>query len=512
MAFYNPKQLNFQPNAQVIQQAGALGKQLQDNAVNKFNQDLQTRQAQLLMDKFNYTQKQDAIKNQQWQDTMSWNKQRADVSDGYKNADLVQNADKYAYQVETDKEKNKIEKSELAIKQAEEKRRADNEKMKSLLYLQNNPQLATQVGALSQEQKFGTPTEQIMQNPILASLLKTPENMSPAPQVDVGTEGMSVPNIETQNTWNMDKVSGFGDVYDKTVKDAISTTLSTDQKNYQAYSQSMIEAGLKPEPFHEYYQKVLNKKNLGRGINDATIMQEEEAKIARNMGIQPYQLANIDMSKLSDEQRYILQNYAVKADNAYRETISGTAREKMMPAYARMSKSVEDLSRAVQTNDSGLMNRAFNVVNNYLGFGDVDELARKSFTQSNYADFRNTMLKIVSGANVPMSEATRFNQAMGTLYQTDTVAMKKFQTQIGLARNELQTIKDGFSPVVFNIRYGSILRSLDNAYNTLGGKIGDGSGTNQPGGSDTTYKSIIKKRTNKTINVNDAQNYGITFE
>ena len=516
MAFYNPNKISFQPNAQVIQSAGAIGGAMKEASNSLYEKQMKRQEAQLLQEQFNRTKQRDIVGDEQWGQTFKANQD-------WRNYQIDNNADDWIMKNEKidNDEAQRVITNQLNADRFNETKRANGisetratnkaNALKQTNYINGIakmnqfPDLAEQIGAKRTTTEFGTPQEQTFANPLLASIMGgNPQSTSPVPQIDM-QQGMSVPTFENKTTYNNDIIRQLGASGLKIPTEG-GTANTTDMKNYNAYADSLTSNGGTPEPFHSWYQKVLNRKNLGKGINDADIMIEREAGIAALIGVQPYELKDIDINKLPPKQQKELMNYAITSDNAYRSRLSNKQKDKMV-GYARMAQSVKDLSESMSSKDSGLINRTLNVANNYLGFGDADELARKAFTQSNYADFRNTMLKIVSGASVPASEAERFQQAFGVLMQTDEVAMKKLQTQTGLMRAELLAVKQGIgSPTVFNIRYGDTLRAVDNAFKLMGGNTQkqvafDGSANNQA----TNYTNLTDEQLTELYNKEKGQ-------
>lgn len=409
-AYFNPKQVTFAPSAAVIENSGALG-----NAIYRaWRQNNQERQNdRLLQNKENdlaFNQQNEAIKN-------------------------AHNERKFVFEQEEKQRKADIENK--------------SNKLKGLAYIEQYPDLAQKLGINKDDDS----------SLVAAGGLYTP------PVVDKKTNDML--NFEAGQN-NPEFISYLNSKASQG-NDASTTNL----REYEAYAKSMRDNGLTPPPYHTWQAERDNYKTMGRGMNDLDQASLRTDVFSQSIGVPTYELTSVNKNKLTPEQQYEFYKVVAAREQAQRDRLPDNVK-KDLADLSQVIFSADEISKLVNSNNSGILDRAMNNVNNYLGLGDDDKLVKRVLGDSSYALYRNYILKSLSGAAVTESEAKRFNEAFGTLWNNDRVVATKIMQNMNSLLSKLNTIKNSYDPVAYNYRFGDMNRTLSSAINNMQSVLSSG--------------------------------------
>lgn len=407
MAFYNPQRVSFNPSASVIKSAGAVGDFLYQKSQNDFNSMLKKQENQRLMQQYGLDQKK-------FQHTA-----------GMDSLKLMQQ------DIENQKQQELLKGKAFAFSKAQP------EMYNSLKQQYGNDELGL-LNAISGASSYSPPS---------SATHKGVFRQDPQGNLNYIQDNGSVTNLGFQVKQDDPKVTN---------------TLT----EYQAYADSLKRAGKQVPSFAEFYDKKQNAKQFGVGLRDYDESTSRLNQFAQANGITMDDLQNGDLSKLSSSQKSQLGHTVGAIEQVQRDRMPDWAKKEAVK-LSQVVYSAGEISKLISTKDSGLLDNAFNQVNNFLGLGDDTELIRKSMLQSSYALYRNYMLKILSGTAVSASEGSRFTQGFGDLWHSDKVVASKAYQNMASLKARLQTLKDSYNPIVFNYRYGSLLRNVDTAIGNM---------------------------------------------
>lgn len=239
------------------------------------------------------------------------------------------------------------------------------------------------------------------------------------------------------------------------------------------YNKMKAEHDAKGEPFksfEQYNKEQDDIKLMGMGRKDVRGTQANTRALASYLNVKPSELSSINVDNLTPEQNNKFREVVEDREMVLKNKMSDSVKKKMNEV-GRLVFSAKQVSGAISENDTGMLDSLLQNVNQYLGLGD--DVVRSMKVRGSYNDFRNSMLKIMSGAAVSTSEADRFTQGFGALYQSDKTAATKFRTQLMGLEAELRTIKNAYDPVAFNYRYGNLHRGVKNAIGKMTEAISD---------------------------------------
>lgn len=232
--------------------------------------------------------------------------------------------------------------------------------------------------------------------------------------------------------------------------------------NFMAINKDRAEKGLNAMSFEEFYNNKSNTKKMGVGLRDADSVKRETERVSKVIGINAYQMSNQDFSNLDSQQRYEMNNLIAYREQGLKSKVPDWMK-KNLDNLSAVVYSAGEVSKSLSSNDSGLIEASFNKVNQYLGFGDSSELAKRTLTQSNYQLYSNYMLKSLSGLAVTKPEETRFTKAFGSLFMSDSIVAMKAKTNMQNLAFRLETMKKSYDPITFNYRFGHLQRNVNNA-------------------------------------------------
>jgi hypothetical protein len=115
---------------------------------------------------------------------------------------------------------------------------------------------------------------------------------------------------------------------------------------------------------------------------------------------------------------------------------------------------------------SGPIDSAWNLFNQYFGFGDKKEFMKKVGGEGNYHAFRNTILKVMSGTAVSENEYDRFKLAFGTLWQNDEAMAAKLFNGIRNINDKVNLMKESSNRFAFSVNYGGLMDKLKTTTDT----------------------------------------------
>ncbi len=214
--------------------------------------------------------------------------------------------------------------------------------------------------------------------------------------------------------------------------------------------------------FNDYMNTKLNSKNMGVGLRDANEVNKETNRVSKILNLNPYQLSNYDFSNLNPQQRYEMDNLITYREQGLKSKVSDWMK-KNLESLSAVVYSAGEVSKSLNSQDTGLIDATYNKINQYLGIGNTNELAKRTLTQSNYQLYANFMLKSLSGLAVTKPEEERFVKSFGSLYMSDMVTASKIKENMKSLAFRLQTMKRSYDPIAFNYRYGHLLRGVNRA-------------------------------------------------
>lgn len=258
--------------------------------------------------------------------------------------------------------------------------------------------------------------------------------------------------------------------------------------NYQMYADSLKKQGLQPPSFADFYEQRQNSKTMGVGLRDYDETQNRINSVASKHGLRPEQLTTVDFSKLSPAANYEFGQVVGAIEQSQKDKIPDWAKKEMV-SLSQITQASGEIAKLLNTNDSGLLDRAYNKVNQYLGLGSESEMARQSMSESAYALYRNHQLKLMSGSAVTASEESRFNEAFGELWRNDKAVASKIYENMASLKSRMEAIKSSYNPFVFNYRYGTLEKGVDSAMRSMySASMGQQS---QPQGSVVTSRQEV---------------------
>ncbi|QKF77160.1 hypothetical protein [Arcobacter defluvii] len=272
---------------------------------------------------------------------------------------------------------------------------------------------------------------------------------------------------------------------------------TTDQLNWLLYNTGRKTKGLDPISYDEFYDQKMNTKSMGVGLRDANSVEQETGRVAKTLNLNPYQMSSYDFSKLQPEQRYEMDNLITTREQGLKSKVPDWMK-KNLDDLSAVVYSAGEVSKNINSNDTGLIDSTYNKINQYLGMGDSAELAKRSLTQANYQLYSNFMLKSMSGLAVTQPEEERFTKAFGSLMLNDSVAAVKIKTNMENLSYRLENMKKSYDPIAFNYRYGHLQKGVENAISKMDKILQNGStnNTNFVNSDGTKYED---KTQNKTI-------------
>jgi len=252
----------------------------------------------------------------------------------------------------------------------------------------------------------------------------------------------------------------------KTALEGQGSRTTNEITNYQQYADSLKRQGATVPSFAEFYDSKMNSKQFGVGMRDYDETQNRISGVAIKHGLQPEKLSSVDFSKLSPAAQYDFGQIVGAIEQTQKDKIPDWTKKEMVN-LSQVVHASGDIAKLLNANDSGMLDRAYNKVNQFLGLGSDAEMARQSMSESAYALYRNHQLKIMSGTAVSASEEGRSIEAFGELWRNDqSVASKMFENMSSL-KSRLQAIKDSYNPIAFNYRYGNLERGVDASMKTM---------------------------------------------
>ena len=260
--------------------------------------------------------------------------------------------------------------------------------------------------------------------------------------------------------------------------------------NYKMYADSLKKQGLAVPSFADFYEQRQNTKTMGVGLRDYDETQNRINSVATKHGIQPEQLSKIDFSKLSPAAQYDFSQTIGAIEQSQKDKLPDWAKKEMVNLSQIVHASGE-ISKLLNTNDSGMLDRAYNKVNQYLGLGSDAEMARQSMSESAYALYRNHQLKLMSGTAVSGSEEGRSIEAFGELWRNDKSTASKMYENMGSLKSRLEAIKSSYNPIAFNYRYGNLERGVDASMRVMWGAINGKQPTQQGQGQFATSRGEV---------------------
>jgi hypothetical protein len=253
---------------------------------------------------------------------------------------------------------------------------------------------------------------------------------------------------------------------------------TTDQLNWLLYNSGRKTKGLEPIAYDEFYDQKMNTKSMGVGLRDANSVEQETGRVAKTLSLSPYQMSSYDFSKLQPEQRYEMDNLITTREQGLKAKVPDWMK-KNLDDLSAVVYSAGEVSKNINSNDTGMIDATFNKVNQYLGLGDTGELAKRSLTQSNYQLYSNFMLKSMSGLAVTKPEEERFTNAFGSLILNDNVTAVKIKTNMENLSYRLENMKKSYDPIAFNYRYGHLQKGVQNAISKMDEILQNGSAENK---------------------------------
>lgn len=200
-------------------------------------------------------------------------------------------------------------------------------------------------------------------------------------------------------------------------------------------------------------------KQLGRGIADTEAAHKKTRLFAEGLGVKEYELSTLNVDDLAPEKKEEFRRIVEIREAGLREKMPTKVKEKLAE-YEGLGFDAEVVKNAISSDNVGFLDALMDDVNKYFGLEFITDPKAYGGIGA-YNDFRNTFLKIMSGAAVTASEAGRFNSAFGTLYQSEPSFAAKFNNQLQKTKRTLQQIKESYDPIAFNYRFGNVLRNFD---------------------------------------------------
>jgi len=232
--------------------------------------------------------------------------------------------------------------------------------------------------------------------------------------------------------------------------------------NWMQVNKSLEAEGKPIIGFDKFYNSKQNNKKMGVGLRDADSVKKETARVSKVLNINPYQMSTYDFSTLKPQQKYEMDNLVAYREQGLKSKVPDWMK-KDLDSLSAVVYSSGQVSKSLSSRDTGLIDASLNKVNQYLGLGDSNELAKRTLTQSNYQLYSNFMLKSLSGLAVTKPEEARFIKAFGSLFMNDNVAATKIKTNMENLSFRLENMKNSYDHIVFNYRYGNLQRGVDNA-------------------------------------------------
>lgn len=269
--------------------------------------------------------------------------------------------------------------------------------------------------------------------------------------------------------------------------------------NWMALNKSNKEQGKEIVPFQDFFNDLQNTKKMGVGLRDSNSVKLETERVSKSIGLNAYQMSNHDFSKLNPQQKYEMDNLVITREQGLKSKVPDWMK-KDLDSLSAVVYSAGQVSKSINSNDTGLIDASLNKVNQYLGLGDSNELAKRTLTQSNYQLYSNFMLKSLSGLTVTKPEESRFIKAFGSLFMSDSVVAMKIKTNMENLSFRLNNMKKSYDPIVFNYRYGHLQKSINRAVERMGASIegykNNSSQTNQEyvKADGTDYKAEVQEQ------------------
>ena len=394
--------------------------------------------------------------------------------------------------IEIDSNKNNIAQQEIEFKKNQDvvKKQANTEALKFV-----NPELFQSI----QSQYGQTPTTDSLNkmNDITGNIdLEKVKPIKPTYKLEKTDSGFVMFNTTNPEAQPV-PVGGNYKPYSKTTDNGGVEKKTTDQLNWLLYNSGRKAKGLEPMAYDEFYDQKMNAKSMGVGLRDANSVEQETGRVAKTLNLNPYQMSSYDFSKLQPDQRYEMDNLVTTREQGLKAKVPDWMK-KNLDDLSAVTYSAGEVSKNINSNDTGLIDSTVNKVNQYLGLGDTGELAKRSLTQANYQLYSNYMLKSTSGLAVTQPEEERFTKAFGSLMLSDNVAAVKIKTNMENLAYRLENMKKSYDPIVFNYRYGHLQKGVDNAISKMDEVLQNGSSKNENlvNSDGTKYE---EKTQNKTI-------------
>jgi len=236
--------------------------------------------------------------------------------------------------------------------------------------------------------------------------------------------------------------------------------------NWFMVNQGRKKKGLEGITFDDFYNQKMNTKTMGVGLRDAKSVEQETGRVAKILNLNSFEMSSYDFSKLQPQQRYEMDNLINTREQGLKAKVPDWMK-KNLDNLSAVVYSAGEVSKNINSKDTGIIDASFNKINQYLGMGDVGEVAKRSLTQSNYQLYSNFMLKSMSGLAVTAPEEARFTKAFGSLMLNDNVTAVKIKTNMENLAYRLENMKKSYDPIAFNYRYGHLQKGVNNAVSKM---------------------------------------------
>jgi len=180
-------------------------------------------------------------------------------------------------------------------------------------------------------------------------------------------------------------------------------------------------------------------------------------------GVENIDLANIDTSKLSSEEKALYDthvNYLIQAEKPLagaqivKDALKTTASFSQIDLAVQQT--ISSLNRGSGINFGSKLYRDY--IGNYLGFTNKDTM--DALKQSNVAGAFNIFRNSLFGATVSKGEGKMFDDAVATLMQSDEKVLVGMMGMVVTMESKLRVNREALGETAFNAKFGTVSRNL----------------------------------------------------
>ncbi len=225
--------------------------------------------------------------------------------------------------------------------------------------------------------------------------------------------------------------------------------------------------------FAKYLEEGQLSKSLGVGGRDVMAAEQRTKSFMKKFNVDYDLLTDGDLSQFigdDKKKKESLENMIHFREATLKDRIPDWTRKKLSD-ISRLAYQAKTAAKLMNQKDTGPLDAAWNDLNKFMGIGE--DFPDRMRAQGVYNDFRNMLIKVMSGAQVTGNEEKRLNKGLPTLYQADKAVYAKYLNHLEALSAELNTLKESYDKVVFNYRYGNILRQVDKAVDIMRSAVYD---------------------------------------